>query len=72
MMPMHDPDGLRRRERELRDVAERARQVRDTRNDDDEAPALPEAPTASVTVLPEPVREETCVACDAERERTSA
>jgi hypothetical protein len=72
MMPMHDPEGLRRRERELREGAERTRQVRDARADDDEVSVLPEAPTASVTVLPEPVLDEACDACDVEQERTSA
>jgi hypothetical protein len=72
MMPMHDPDGLRRRERELRDAAERARRARDAQGVRDEVPAPAEPPPASVTVLPELVAEEPCVACDLARERTSA
>lgn len=68
MMPMHDPDGLRRRERELRDVAERTRRVRESRDGEADAP---QAPPASITVLPELVAEEPCVACDLERERTA-
>jgi hypothetical protein len=70
MMPMHDPDGLRRRERELRDVAEHARRVREARDGGADATKAP--PPASVTVLPELVAEEHCVACDLERERTPA
>jgi hypothetical protein len=71
MMPMHDPDGLRRRERELRDVAERTRRVRESRDGEADAPQAPQAPPASITVLPELVAEEPCVACDLERERTA-
>jgi hypothetical protein len=73
MMPMHDQDGLRRLERELRGAAEHARKVREARDGRDGPGPEPEAMAATVTVLPELVAEEPCVTCDQEqRERTSA
>jgi hypothetical protein len=70
MMRIHDHDGLRRLERELRDSVERARQVRDAHDRSDERDAA--TPPASVTVLPELVAEEPCATCDLEREQTPA
>jgi hypothetical protein len=67
MMPMHDQDGLRRLEHELRGAAEHARKVREARD----GRAGPEPEPATVTVLPELVIEEPCVDCDLERERTA-
>jgi hypothetical protein len=75
MMPMHDPDGLRRLERELRDRTESTRRVREARS---HRPAPEEPPAATVTVLPELVPEmaeqveEACATCDREREQTPA
>lgn len=71
MMPMHDQDGLRTLERELRDSAEQARRVREARDGRDGIE--PEPPTATVTVLPELVaEEEACADCGLEREQTPA
>jgi hypothetical protein len=69
MMPMHDPQAFGRRERELRDSAERIRRVADARAAQAHEP---ERPSAVVRRLPHPVAEEPCVDCEFERERTSA
>lgn len=66
MLPMHDPDRIRRLECELRDSAELARRVREAANHADHEPR--ERPAAEVTELP--ILEDACVLC--ELEQTSA
>ena len=72
MMPMHDADGLRRLERELRDSAEHARRIREARDGRGRSEPEPASPPATVTVLPDLVPEESCATCDLEREQTPA
>jgi hypothetical protein len=73
MQRMHDPDGFRRLERELRESAERTRRTRESRassNDDLRTQAVPVELEAPVLELP--VRATECRDCDLEREETSA
>jgi hypothetical protein len=69
MLPMHEPDRLRRLERELRDSAERARRIREA-GPSDATGTEPERPVAEVLELP--IAEDVCVVCEIEREPSSA
>jgi hypothetical protein len=71
MLPMHDPDRLRRLERELRDSAEAARRIREaTTNGGPGLEADPGEPMAAVAELK--VLDEACVLCELEREQSTA
>ncbi len=73
MQRLHDPDGFRELERELRRSAEQARRTRESRsstNGDLRDEVGPKEPAASIVELP--VREAECLDCELEREETSA
>jgi hypothetical protein len=69
MLPMHEPDGLRKLERELRDSAEHARRIREAGSSD---ATRTEAVRPDAQVLELPIADDVCVVCEIEREPSSA
>jgi hypothetical protein len=69
MLPMHEPDRLRKLERELRDSAERARRSREAESSD---ATIAEAERPVAEVLELPIADDVCVVCEVERESSSA